>query len=128
MLIEEYSEDIELVVIEITVAGKQIRVMSGYGPQECWPVEKRMTFFQALEKEGVKAEMASRSIILYMDANSKLGTEHILEIRTRSQKMVKFWKECSNAMPCVWQMVHKGRSLALSQEKELQKREPKRCN
>ena len=38
---------------------------------ECWPVEKRMTFFQALEKEVVKAEMASRSIILYMDANSK---------------------------------------------------------
>lgn len=95
---------------------------------ECWPVEKRMTFFQALEKEVVKAEMASRSIILSMDANSKLGTEHILEIRTRSQKMVKFWKECSNAMPCVWQMVHKGRSLALSQEKELQKREPKKCN
>ena len=77
MLIEEYSEDIELVVIEITVAGKQIRVMSGYGPQECWPVEKRMNFFQALEEEVVKAEMAGRSIILSMDANSKMGTEHI---------------------------------------------------
>ena len=36
-----------------------------------------MTFFQALEEEVVKAEMAGRSIILSMDANSKLGTEHI---------------------------------------------------
>ena len=36
-----------------------------------------MTFFQALEEEVVKAEMASRSIILSKDANSKLGTEHI---------------------------------------------------
>ena len=73
MLIKEYSEDFELIVIEIVVGGKDIRVISGYGPQETWPENERMPFFLALEEEIHKAEMLGKSIILQMDANSKLG-------------------------------------------------------
>ena len=36
ILIEEYSEEFELVIIEIRVVGKVIRIMTGYGPQETW--------------------------------------------------------------------------------------------
>jgi len=77
MLIEEYNDEIELVVVEIKAGGKNIRVISGYGPQECWLVEKRMNFFSTLEEEVAKAEMAGCSVILSMDANSKLGKRHI---------------------------------------------------
>ena len=72
-LIEEYEDDFEQLVVEITVNEKDIRVISGYGPQENWPEEKRMPFFVALETEIEKAVLAGKSILIEMDANSKLG-------------------------------------------------------
>ena len=48
-LISEYEDDFELLVVEIEVKDKQIRVISGCGPQENWQEEKRMPFFLALE-------------------------------------------------------------------------------
>ena len=47
ILIEEISDEIELLVVEVKVEEKRIRVISGYGPQECWPLEQRMKFFRA---------------------------------------------------------------------------------
>ena len=60
-LVEEYEEDFELLVVEIEVKKKQIRVFSGYGPQENWKEEKRMNFFTALETEIEKAMLAGKS-------------------------------------------------------------------
>ena len=77
ILIQEYSEEFELIVIEINVQGKQICVMSGYGPQETWSLEKIMPFFGALEEEISKAELAGRSVMVCFDANSKMGPEYI---------------------------------------------------
>ena len=77
VLINEYNEEFELLVIEITVANKDIRVISGYGPQENWQLKERKPFFEALEEEVVKAEMAGKSVIVEADFNSKLGKEHI---------------------------------------------------
>ena len=57
ILISEYSEDFELIVIEIKIRNKEIRIMTGYGPQETWPEAERMPFFLALEQEIIKAEM-----------------------------------------------------------------------
>ena len=76
-LIQEYSDESELLVVEIKVGKKDIRIITGYGPQESWPLAARMPFFLALEEEVVKAELAGRSIIVEMDANSKLGPELI---------------------------------------------------
>ena len=73
VLIHEYSDDFELLVVEIEVANRQIRVMSGYGPQESWSESERMPFFLALEEEIIKAQLAGRSILIELDANSKLG-------------------------------------------------------
>ena len=76
-LIIEYSEDFELVVIEIKIRNKEVRIMTGYGPQESWNEVDRMPFFISLEKEISKAELAGKSIIIEMDSNSKLGKDYI---------------------------------------------------
>ena len=73
MLVQEYSDKFELLVVEIIVAGKEIRIISGYGPQESWTEEDKMPFFISLEEEIHKAEMLGKSIFLEMDANCKLN-------------------------------------------------------
>ena len=64
-------------MVEIKLKCKQIRVISGYGPQENWVEEKRMNFFTALETEIEKAMLAGKSLIVEMDANSKMGSKYI---------------------------------------------------
>ena len=44
VLIEEYSDSFELIVGEVKVNEKEVRVISGYGPHECWPDEEKMPF------------------------------------------------------------------------------------
>ena len=56
-----------------------IRIVSGYGPQENWKIEEKMPFFRALEEEIVKAKMNDNLIFIQLDANSKLGPEWISE-------------------------------------------------
>ena len=76
-LIQEYSNEFELIVVEIKVSKKEIRIISGYGPQESWPEGERMPFFLALEQEIIKAEIEGKSILIELDANSKLGPDLI---------------------------------------------------
>ena len=73
ILIEEFSGDFELLIVEISISGKKVQIMSGYGPQECWPLDKRLPFFEALESSITKAGLAGKSILISLDANSKLG-------------------------------------------------------
>ena len=79
ILIQEYSDSFELLVIEVTVGEKVIRVLTGYGPQETWTADRKMQFFMTLEEEISKAELSGRSILLCLDANSKMGQNHIPE-------------------------------------------------
>ena len=79
ILIEEYSEEFELIVAEIKVSNKEIRIMTGYGPQENWVESERLPFFMALEKEIVKSINEGKSIWIELDANSKLGSDIIPE-------------------------------------------------
>ena len=73
-LVEEYNEPYELIVVEIE--GNK-RIITGYGPQENWSEDKRLPFFISLEEEVVKAAVAGKSVIIEMDANSKLGPKYI---------------------------------------------------
>ena len=77
VLIEEYSEKFELIVTKVKIANKEIRILTGYGPQETWSDEDKMPFYVALEEEVVKAQAEGKSIIMELDANCKLGTEYI---------------------------------------------------
>ena len=76
-LIEEYNNPFELLVVEIEVQNKSIRIMTGVGPQENWDEDKRTPFFIALEAEVVKAHMSGKSVIVEIDSNSKLGSQYI---------------------------------------------------
>ena len=71
VLIKEYNEVFELIVVEITTQNTSIRVITGYGPQENLSGEERMPFWVALD------ELYGRSVIIQMDANAKLGPRHI---------------------------------------------------
>ena len=77
VLIEEYSENFEIIVADIKVAGKDIRIINAYGPQENWTSDEKMPFFVALEEEISKSQLDGKSIILELDANSKLGPKYI---------------------------------------------------
>ena len=76
-LIEEYSNEFELIVVETNTSEKTIRVITGYCPQECWEEERRLPFFLALEVEIEKAELEGKSVLIEMDANAKLGPRFI---------------------------------------------------
>ena len=75
VLISEYNETFELIVVEIVIASKEIRVITGYGPQENWDNSEKTPFYNALEDEIVASELQGRSIIIAMDANAKLGPD-----------------------------------------------------
>ena len=64
ILIEEYSEYFELLVVEVNMGGECIRVISGYGPQENWRLEDKMPFFFALEEEVKKAQLNGKLIFI----------------------------------------------------------------
>ena len=77
ILVEEYNEEFELLVVEANINDLEVRIITGYGPQESWSLEDRFPFFQALEEEIAKAGFAGKSIIISLDANSKLGSDNI---------------------------------------------------
>ena len=77
VLIEEFSEDFELLVVEVNIGGREVRIISGYGPQENWRLDEKMPFFRALEGEIVNAKIHGKALYIQMDANSKLGPEMI---------------------------------------------------
>ena len=49
--VEEYDDEFELLVVEIEAENIEIRIITGYGPQENWSEEQRMHFFVVLETE-----------------------------------------------------------------------------
>ena len=77
VLIEEYSDIFELLVVEISLTDKNIRIITGYGPQETWSIDVKMKFFSALEIEIAKAANLGKGIIVMGDMNSKLGPKYV---------------------------------------------------
>ena len=73
VLISEYSDDFEILVVQVRIGCKDIRLISGYGPQENLDIDKRMLFFASLEEEIVRTKVSKKSIILQLDGKSKLG-------------------------------------------------------
>ena len=71
IFIEENDETFELIVVEVKIENKEIRIMTGYGPQESWDQHEIMPFFNAIEEEIAAAELLKKSIIIAIDANSK---------------------------------------------------------
>ena len=51
VLVSEYSDEFELLVVEVNTGNTKIRIFTGYGPQESWEDSHRLPFFEALKKE-----------------------------------------------------------------------------
>ena len=64
-------------VVEIEDEQKNVRIITGYGPQENLDEGMRLPFFMALELEVAKAANAGKSVVIKLDANSKLGAKYI---------------------------------------------------
>ena len=75
--INKYNDTFELLIVEVKVGSKNIRIITGYGPQECWDSNKRIPFCYAIDEEVSASELLGKSVIIAMDANSKLGP-HII--------------------------------------------------
>lgn len=76
-LIKKYENDFELICVEVVVAKREIRLITGYGPQEYWSDSVKLPFFHALEEEIIKAQNDGKEVIIAMDSNSKLGPDII---------------------------------------------------
>ena len=66
-----------MLVVEVKLGGRDVRVISGYGPQENWKSEEKRPFFRALEEKILKAKLYEKAIYIQMNANSKLGPNFI---------------------------------------------------
>ena len=60
-------------MIEATIGPKTVRIIAGYGPQECAPVVVREKYRNTVEEQIERAYLAGCSVLIAEDANAKLG-------------------------------------------------------
>ena len=77
VLIQEYNDTFELIVVEVKVADKEICIITGYGQQENWEISERAPLYNSLEEEITAAELQGQAVIIAFDANAKLGPKLI---------------------------------------------------
>ena len=77
VLIKEYNELFELIVVEISTQITTVRIITGYGPQENLSDDEIMPFWVALEEEVSSSELNGRSVIIQMEANANVGPHYI---------------------------------------------------
>ena len=72
-LINEGEEGIEILSVKLQMGGKQVRIVTAYGPQENASIDKKNNFWKFLEKEMNDAEFEEEGLILQMDGNLHAG-------------------------------------------------------
>jgi hypothetical protein len=75
VMVYEGDSECEVLVVQIALESKLIRIIAGYGPQECAPLVVRETYRNTIEEQVVRAQMAGCSVIAAEDANAKLGSK-----------------------------------------------------
>ena len=55
VLIEEYDETFELIVAEFKVIHLEVRIITGYGPQESWKEYKKNALFCCTQRRNFKS-------------------------------------------------------------------------
>ena len=73
--ISEGDDDVEILVVEIHIDGCPIRIINGYGPQECNSVERKSLFWSRLQSEVSDALEADVGIAIQMDGNLHCGSD-----------------------------------------------------
>ena len=77
VLIFEGECECEILVVQVKVGDYLIRIIGGYGPQECAPIIVRETYRITIEEQVNRAYLAGCMILIAEDSNAKLGSEII---------------------------------------------------
>ena len=77
VLIRPGQDNTEILVTQICIAGFNIRILNGYGPQEDSNKDDILNFWHQMEKEIIDAKDENCGIIIGFDANAKLGSSII---------------------------------------------------
>ena len=84
-LIYQCEDDCEIMVVQIKLGSRNIRIFNAYGPQELdVSAQTKYNFWQNLEKQVISAFEADCDIVIELDANAKVGSS-ILENDPNSQ-------------------------------------------
>ena len=68
-LVREGNDTIEALVLQAVIGKLSVKIIVGYGPQENALKEKKENFWEFLEHETNKAELAEQGVIIQMDGN-----------------------------------------------------------
>ena len=72
-LIYEGDCECEVLVVEIKMNHENIRIIAGYGPQECAPIVVREKYRSTVEEQVVRSFLAGCMVLVAEDSNAKLG-------------------------------------------------------
>ena len=73
VLIFEGDCECEVLVVEIELENSCIRIIAGYGPQECAPTVVREKYRSTIEEQVARTYLAGHMVLIAEDANAKLG-------------------------------------------------------
>ena len=78
VLVFEGTSECEVLVVQFKINEHcNIRIIAGYGAQECAPPVVRESYRNSIEEQVARAYLAGCSVIVAEDANAKLGPEFI---------------------------------------------------
>ena len=75
--IDEGSNEVEYLTVEVNIDEFRIRCVTAYGPQEGDKVERKQSFWEKLTSEVENSTFAEAGFILQMDGNLKAGPQII---------------------------------------------------
>ena len=73
----EGDAECEVLAVHVTLKSKPLRIIAGYGPQECAPRIVRETYRNTIEEQIECAYLAGCMVLVAEDANAKLGQDWI---------------------------------------------------
>ena len=77
ILIFEGDCECEVLVVKIKMENCSIRIIAGYGPQECAPVVVREKYRTTIEEQVIRTYLAGHMVLVAEDSNAKLGPDVI---------------------------------------------------
>ena len=76
-LIFEGDCECEVLVVQASIGNQSLRIIAGYGPQECAPIIVREKYRGTVETQVERSYLAGCMVIIAEDANAKLGPDVI---------------------------------------------------
>ena len=76
-LVEADYENPDILSVQCTIGSSSVRLINGYGPQECDPISEKLEFFSAFESAIESGNSNGELICAQLDANSKIGMDNM---------------------------------------------------